>query len=74
MFDLPNASERQSRSRRWRVRISVRGLMVLILALGSWFGWVANRARVQREAVAAIERAGGHVYYEWQCRDDLLSK
>src|SRR5262249_25028220 len=30
-------------------------------------GWTVQRANVQRDAVAAIERAGGHVYYDWQC-------
>jgi hypothetical protein len=45
-------------ARPWRkyMRISVRGLVVAVLVLGGGFGWVVNRARVQREAVAAIER------------------
>lgn len=51
---------------RWhaRLRLSVRGLMVLVLVLGGGIGWVVNRARVQREAVAAIRRAGGQVRYD----------
>ena len=54
------------RLRRWRprLRLSVRGLMVLVLVLGGGFGWVVHRARVQREAVAAIKRAGGEVSYD----------
>jgi hypothetical protein len=42
--------------------------MVLVLVLGCGLGWVAHRARVQREAVAAIERAGGKVFYDWQLK------
>ena len=54
-------------ARPWRkyMRISVRGLIVAVLVLGGGLGWVVNRARVHREAVAAIERAGGSVKYEW---------
>ena len=44
--------------------MSVRVLMVLVLVFGGGFGWVVHRARVQREAVAAIERAGGAVGYD----------
>jgi internalin A len=57
--------------RPWRkyMRISVRGLIVAVLVLGGGLGWVVNRARVQRAAVAAIERAGGCVKYEWDFGD-----
>ena len=41
-----------------RARISLRVLMALVLALGGLFGWVAHRARAQREAVRAIVEAG----------------
>ena len=47
-----------------RVRISLRGLMVVVLVIGGGLGWVMQRARVQREAVAAIRRAGGSVLYD----------
>ena len=49
---------------RLRLRLSVRVLMVLVLVFGGGFGWVVHRARVQREAVAAIERAGEVVDYD----------
>src|SRR4051812_18842713 len=57
--------------RPWRryVRFSVRGLVIAVLVIGGWLGWIAHRARVQREAVAAIKRAGGHVYYDWERND-----
>src|SRR5690348_13168049 len=46
------------------VRIGM--LMLAILVVGGWLGWICDRARVQREAVAAIERAGGQVWFDWQ--------
>jgi hypothetical protein len=54
--------------RRW-LRISVRGLITLVLVIGSWLGWIAHGARVQREAVAAIRRAAGGVTYDWRYPD-----
>ena len=44
-----------------RVQSSVRALMALVLALGVGLGWFVHRAQVQRDAVAAILRAGGRV-------------
>jgi hypothetical protein len=40
--------------------------MIAVLVLGGGLGRVIHRAQVQREAVAAIERAGGRVRYDWQ--------
>ena len=57
------ARNRARRSLR-RLRFSVRSLMVTVLLLGGSAGWVVHRARVQREAVNAIERAGGKVEYD----------
>jgi hypothetical protein len=42
----------------------------LVLILGGWLGWTVHRARVQRAAVAVIERAGGQVLYDWQWKDN----
>lgn len=47
--------------RRIAVRLSVRALITLVLLLVG----VVYKARVQREAVAAIEAAGGEVMYPW---------
>ena len=49
--------------RRWRrcPRLSVRGLILVVLIVGGWLGWIVRSARIQREAVAAIERDGGLV-------------
>jgi hypothetical protein len=39
------------------------------LILGGILGWVVRRAEIQRDAVAAINRAGGQAMYDWQYRD-----
>ncbi len=31
-----------------------------------WLGWIVHQAHVQRDAVVAIERAGGSVVYDWE--------
>ncbi len=46
--------------------MSVRALMVLVLIIGGGLGWVLYRARLQRDAVAAIRRVGGEAAYSWQ--------
>jgi internalin A len=57
------------KSWRHRLRLSVRALMVLVLITGAGLGWVIHRARVQREAVAAIRKAGGQVAYNWEWKN-----
>ena len=54
--------------RPWRrfLRLSVRGMIVVVLVIGVWLGWVVHSARMQRDAVAAIRDAGGAVYYDWE--------
>ena len=53
-------------SRPWRkyVRISVRGLIVLVLAVVAGLGWIVRQAHVQRDAVAAIIKARGQASYD----------
>ncbi len=48
------------------LRLSVRGLIILVLFIGLWLGWLVRCARVQLDAVAAIEHAGGKVAYDWE--------
>ena len=55
------------------MRFSMRGLIVLVLAIGACLGWIVRSADVQRQAVKAIEKAGGAVFYEWQFRNDLVT-
>jgi hypothetical protein len=49
----------------WRrfLRFSVRGLIVLVIVMGVWLGWIVRRARIQHDAVLAISVAGGRVTY-----------
>ena len=49
----------------------MRGLIVVVLVIGGWFGWIVRSARIQSEAVAAIERAGGFASYDWEWKDGL---
>jgi hypothetical protein len=46
-------------------RLSLRGLIIVVLLAGGLLGWFVRSARIQRQAVAAIEKAGGSVAYEW---------
>jgi len=55
-----------SRPRRRIVRLSVRGLIVVVLVIGAGLGSIVRSARMQRQAVTAIERTGGTVIFDWQ--------
>ena len=54
------------RSRRRWLQFSLRGFLVVLTAFAVWLGVIVKRARVQREAVKAIEAKGGFVQYDWQ--------
>jgi hypothetical protein len=60
MADRAVAKHRQ----RW-FRMSVRGLIVSVLVIGGLLAWFVHRVRMQSHAVAAIRKAGGLVWYEW---------
>jgi hypothetical protein len=47
----------------------VRGLIIVVLILGGWFGWTVRAARTQRQIVEGILKAGGDVKYEWEWKD-----
>ena len=55
---------------RKRFRLSLGTMMIIVLGIGCVLGWVAHRAHVQRDAVAAIttlrRNTRGSVYYDWQ--------
>jgi hypothetical protein len=53
-------------SRRRRFAFSLRTLMIVVLIVGGLFGWKANRAYTQRQAVAAIREAKGSITYDFQ--------
>ena len=63
--------EPSPKSWRRRLRVSVRTMMTLVLILGGGLGWLVHRAHLQRDAVAAIQEAGGVVYYDWQRRNGI---
>jgi hypothetical protein len=50
---------------RWKT-ISLRALLLIVLAIALWLGWIVNKAREQREAVAALQKFGGFVHYDWE--------
>ena len=54
-------------TRPWRrfLRLSMHGLIVVVLLFGVWLGWLVRTARIQRDAVKAITAAGGLVKYNW---------
>src|SRR5271170_2838248 len=52
--------------RRRRFVLSIRALMVVVLLMAIGLGWIINRARTQRKAVEAVQKAGGFVVYDWQ--------
>jgi hypothetical protein len=53
-------------SRLWRrfLRFSVRGMIVVVLVIGAWLGWVVRSARIQREVVAVVTKRQGLVLYD----------
>ena len=57
-------------ARRWPWRRLVMGpigrvLIVVVLVVGGGVGWFVRSARIQREAVAAVNKLGGGVSYNW---------
>ena len=60
---------RKASSRRRWLQFSLRTAFIVLTVFAIWGGVIANRAREQREATAAIHRIGGHVFYDWQFRD-----
>jgi internalin A len=57
---------------RWRYpQVTLRALILLIVLVGTWLGWVVNRAHIQRDAVRAIKKTGGSAWYDWQWKDGL---
>jgi hypothetical protein len=78
MLAEPQTSSKQSQAAsraaltrpKRRFNLSLRALLIIVLVLGAWLGWFVRMARVQREAVAAIEKAGGSVAYDIDWRNE----
>ncbi len=49
-----------------RLRMNVRSMMLVVLVVGALLGWMEYQVRIQRDAVAAIQQAGGQFYYDWE--------
>jgi hypothetical protein len=67
--DQPSGNPHQ-----WRFRISIRALVLFVLIVGSGLGWVVRRARIQRNAVAAIREAGGSYWYDWEYKEGTSTR
>ena len=68
-MSMMNATPMTPQPRRKRLRVSLAAMMFAVLIVGGGLGWIARRARVQREAVAAILNVGGSVTYDWESND-----
>ncbi|SIO60432.1 hypothetical protein SAMN05444166_6390 [Singulisphaera sp. GP187] len=64
MRSTPDAGAPKKR-RPW-IRLSLRGLIVLVMLVGLGMGRYVRSVQTQRNAVAAILRAGGTVSYDWE--------
>ena len=62
MRTMPN--DRAKPKRRF-LRYSLRTMLVVVLLLSVWLGWMANKAAKQRRAVALVEELGGGVVYDY---------
>jgi hypothetical protein len=60
--------------RRSRLALSLRAMMVVILLIGGGLGWFLVRVRTQRDAAAAVKRAGGSISYDWEWSDGMPSR
>jgi hypothetical protein len=69
---MPNQAQPVSRPWGRYLRVSVRGLIVVVLLIGASLGWIVRSAHTQRDAVAPLKRAGGLVRYEWGRTDNFL--
>ena len=59
--------------RRW-LTISIRGMMGLVVVTAVGLGWVVQRARAQREAVAEIRRLHGIFTYDWRISNGRIAE
>lgn len=60
-----DAPARPSR-RRWGFRVSLRGLMILVVLIGGPLGWAVRQATLRRRAVAEVQALRGRMLYEDQ--------
>jgi internalin A len=58
--------------RRFRLRLSLRLTMAVVLIVAVVLGWVVTRARRQAETVEMVRRLGGQVAYDWEHRANWM--
>jgi len=69
---MPNTPDRQTPAKMPRRRLyqfSLRALLIFVTLAGcgfGWLGWRIREAREQQAAVAAIQKLGGYVTYDYQ--------
>lgn len=76
MTDSPKKRERSRRllayrsgdSRRRWLRFSLRGLLITVTVLCVWIGMTTRQARRQKQAVEAIQEAGGQFTFDYQAK------
>ena len=64
-----NDSDPPKPVRRW-YQFSLRTLLLVMTVFAVWLGIKIHQARQQKQAVAAIEKLGGTVYYDYQVTTD----
>src|ERR1700676_41808 len=73
MEPAPTTSAAQPKSRRRWYQYSLQTLLIFVTLAGCGFGWLGlkvRKARQQQAAVAAIQKLGGVVYYDYQFDSD----
>jgi len=60
---------KRKRGWRWLLQFRLRTLLFFTTVIAIWLGWWLHSARQQREAVAALRKAGSLIYYDFQYGD-----
>src|SRR5579864_1148354 len=69
-LDAREAEGQTKPRRRFRARFTVRAMMLVVLVIAGGLGWVVHRARVQRDAMAAILPSQGSIRNDWEWQND----
>jgi internalin A len=74
MTTLAGIAPTSGPARRKAWRLSIGAMMVLVVAIGCALGWIAHRARLQRAAITAIQKARGAAFYRGEDARNVGSK
>ena len=64
MTEQPNKTG-LAKPKRSSLRFTLRAMLLFMAIIALWLGVQVNKAHKQRAAVAAIEAAGGSIFYDW---------